>query len=310
MLIKDREPSQELVMLRGLKPRLHFTNEEKNYLDYKEKGFQGELAFDKLTEPLREKMVFLNDVTLKQNNNECQIDSMAIASNKLHTFEVKNFEGDYIIKENKWFSPNNIIVKNPLLQVQRTDALLTQLLRDKGFRHTVESHLIFVNPEFHLYDIPSSLPIVYPTQLNRFMEKLNNEPVKITPSDMKLAQTLLSLHINESTYSNLPHYDYQTLQKGIACPRCLKLYSPPKYTSFYCESCHLQERTEQAVLRSMAEFQLLFPSEKLTTNRLFDWCGVFKDKRTIRKVLQGNCQQQGHGVSSYFLGGLEIELGG
>ncbi|MGM0843724.1 MAG: nuclease-related domain-containing protein [Bacillota bacterium] len=300
MIIKDREPSQELMKLRALKQRLHFTNEEKSYHDYKEKGYEGELAFDKLAEPLTEKMVFLNDVTVEQNNTECQIDSMAITSNKLHTFEVKNFEGDYIIKENKWYSPNNILVKNPLLQVQRTDTLLTQLLREKGFRHTVQSHLIFINPEFHLYDIPSRLPIVYPAQLNRFIEKLNNEPVKITPSDKKLAETLLALHKNESSYSKLPHYDYHTLQKGTACPVCLKSYKPPIYNSFYCESCQLKETTEQAVLRNMEEFQLLFPSEKLTTNQLFEWCGVFKDKRTIRKVLKSNFQRQGHGVSSYF----------
>ncbi|MGD7024378.1 nuclease-related domain-containing protein [Rossellomorea vietnamensis] len=302
MIIKNREPSKELKKLRALKPRIGFTRETESYHEYLEKGFEGELTFDMRSKPISEKMLFLNDLSLKQNNSECQIDSVALAANKLHMFEIKNFEGDYSVKGDKWYSPSNKLVKNPLQQLERSDTLLNQLLNEKGFPHTVESHLIFIHPEFHLFNIPSHLPIIYFSQLNRFIKKKSELPLKITQTDNRLAETLLALHSDEDPQgnNNLPLYDYETLKKGIFCPKCQRVYGPPEYTSFYCIACKIKEGTKEAVLRSVEEFRLLFPERKITTQQIFEWCGVFKDQRRIRKILKENFKREGENSGTYF----------
>ncbi|MGM0843581.1 MAG: nuclease-related domain-containing protein [Bacillota bacterium] len=303
MIIKKREPSKELRKLRALRPRIRFGKETESYYQYKEKGFEGELIFDKRSERLTEKMLFLNDLSLIHNNNECQIDSIAIAANKLHMFEIKNFEGDYTVKDNKWFSPSNKIVKNPLQQLERADTMLNQLLREKGFSHTVESHLIFIHPEFHLFNIPSNLPIIYPAQIHRFIEKKNELPLKITQNDIKLGERLLTLHNDEDPHqkTNLPLYKYENVKKGVFCPQCQRMYEPPKYTSFHCKSCNKKEGTKEAVLRSIEEFRLLFPDRKITTHQIFEWCALFKDQRRIRKILIENFKREGENSGTFFV---------
>ena len=43
-----------------------------------------------------------------------------------------------------------------------------------------------------------------------------------------------------------------------------------------CETCGNVENWEVAVLRSVEEFKLLFPGRKITTNRVYEWCGGIK----------------------------------
>lgn len=298
--MKERDVPRELQVLRALRPRMDFSESEESYYQYKEKGYEGEVTFDKWAEPLKN-IIFLNDTNFNVNNNHFQTDSLGISPGTLHIFEVKNFEGDYTIKGDKWYSPKGNGIKNPLLQLEKTETLINQLVKNMGWRINVEPHLVFVHPEFHLYDVSSELPIVYPTQLGRFGEKmLQRCGSKPTRSEIQFAEKLLALLIEELPYTSVPDYKYGGLRKGIVCPFCGVFYGNPIYTTFYCKSCGFTEETTQAVLRSVKEFMVLFPEYKITTSRIFDWCKVFKDKRTIRAILMKNYRQKGRRSASHF----------
>ena len=58
----------------------------------------------------------------------------------------------------------------------------------------MEAHLVFINPEFALYQTPLDQPIILPNQLNRFMKKLNKTTSKLTSKHTQLAEKLISLH--------------------------------------------------------------------------------------------------------------------
>ncbi|WP_421385370.1 nuclease-related domain-containing protein [Bacillus salacetis] len=298
--MKERDVPKELQILRILRSRMNFNEEEESYYQYKEKGYEGEISFDKWAEPLKD-MIFLNDVNLSVNNNHFQNDSLGISAGTLHIFEVKNLEGDYTIdKEGKWRSPKGNIVKNPLLQLEKAETLMNQLLKNMGWRVKVEPHLVFVNPEFHLYNVPSHLPIIYPAQLLRFREKMLQRCSKPTRFEIQIAERLLSILIEEIPYSSVPDYTYDGLRKGIVCPGCQKFYNSPIYTTFYCDGCDYKEETTTAVLRSIKEFKVLFPTRHLTTNQVFDWCGIFRDKRTIRTILKKNFKHKGRSAASHY----------
>jgi hypothetical protein len=190
-------------------------------------------------------------------------------------------------------------IKNPLHQLQRNESLFRRLLQDLGFNISIEPYLIFVNPEFQLYQTPLNLPIIFPTQLNRFMDKMKKRPSKLKDSHSKLAKQLLSLHLKEIPYSRLPEYHYEKLEKGIACPLCHTFYKHFTKTTLQCTSCGGREEYSTAVLRSIKEFKLLYPKRKITTNQINEWCHIIKAKKTIRKILSKNFKLIGYGKSSF-----------
>ncbi|RIW29395.1 NERD domain-containing protein [Bacillus salacetis] len=278
---------------------MNFTEEEESYYQYKEKGYQGEVAFDKWAEPL-ESLIFLNDVNLNVNNSHFQNDSLGITSGILHIFEVKNLEGDYTIKNDKWHSPKGNAVKNPLLQLEKAETLITQLVKSMGWRIHVKPHLVFVHPEFHLYNVPANLPIIHPGQLGRFREKLQQQSAKPTRTEIQIAEKLCSLLMDELPYSSVPAFTYEGLRKGIVCPGCGGFYGA-FHKVFNCGYCGNRENCSDAVLRSIEEFKILFPESKMTTGGILEWCKVIKDDRTIRRILKGNFELTGHTKSAFYL---------
>jgi hypothetical protein len=299
LIFKKRNVPKELQLLRALRPRMNFTEEEESYYQYKEKGYLGEVNFDKWADPLKD-MIFLHDATFTVHNNHFQNDSLGITAGTLHIFEIKNFEGDYLIKKDKWHSPKGNAVKNPLLQLEKAETLINQLVKSMGWRIFVKPHLVFVHPEFHLYDVPSTLPIVYPSQLMRFREKLQQQSSKPTRPDIQLAEKLCSLLKDDLPYTSVPAFTYEGLRKGIVCPGCGVFYGSVQ-TTLICKNCGKREKCTEAVLRSVREFRLLFPNLKMTTNTIYNWCGTFKDIRTIQTVLRTNFTLKGHGKSAHYL---------
>jgi hypothetical protein len=288
LIMKERCESKELIMLRLLDARMFLPKEIKRVLVSSEKGYQGELRFDEWAHPLENKLVFVNDLLLEHQGSPFQIDSCAFASNTIFHFEVKNFEGDYRIKENIWFDPAGVEIKDPLLQMQRARSLIRQRIQKSGFDAKIESFLIFINPEFYLYNPPTDPSIVYFPQLNRFTNKFQYRLLKVGRDDIKLAEKLLSLNIGENPYTRLPVYEFDSLRKGILCPDCYNFYRTVSGRSLICRYCSHKESSVSAILRTVEEFRLLFPGEKVTTSRVHSLCGIIEDKRTIRKVLSTN----------------------
>ncbi|RXT08825.1 nuclease-related domain-containing protein [Ammoniphilus sp. CFH 90114] len=300
MIIKPRSESLELKMMRALYARMSFSAKEETYYLNLEKGYIGEKVFDKRLDDLSHERLILNDLLLEYNHTLFQIDSLLITSNTIYLFEVKNYEGDFYIEADRWYSLSKNEIKNPLLQLQRNESLFRRLLQDLGFTLPIESYLIFVNPEFQLYLAPQNLPIIFPTQLNRFISKLNKIPSKLKDTHSKLAEHLLSLHLDESPYNRLPEYHYSKLKKGIACPNCHKLFDTFIKKVLICHGCGFNEEFYPAVLRSIEEFRTLFPSSRITTNYIYEWCDIIKTKKTIRKLLSRNFKQIGYGKISYY----------
>jgi len=65
--------------------------------------------------------------------------------------------------------------------------------------------------------------------------------------------------------------------------------------------CEHKETIGDAVMRSVREFQLLFPNEKITTNVIYEWCGGVGSKRIIRKILKENFTIVGVHQWAYFI---------
>lgn len=301
-ILKQRLVPVTLKYMRSLNARLKLTDKERLYYSNLEKGYAGELIFDQLLlTNLSLNCLILNDVLLESNNNEFQNDTFLISQNTLYQFEVKNFEGDFYLERNKWYSFPKNNIKNPMLQLEKSETLIHQLVREHGFNFEIKPLLIFVNPGFHLYHAPSTLPIIYPTQLYRFIKKMNNIPANLTGRHYDFADKLLSLHLKESKNMKIPPYSFEQVGKGFLCGMCSSITTYLNGGFIICKKCGCMEEVDAAVLRAVDEFKFLFPNLLITTNIVHVWCGGVVSRKTIRRVLMKNFKLLGYAKSSHYV---------
>ncbi|MFL6560914.1 MAG: nuclease-related domain-containing protein [Bacillus sp. (in: firmicutes)] len=301
MAYKNRFASGELLILRILNRRMALTSEEQqNYLNL-EKGFKGETQFDELTERLQSPCIILNDLLLEVNGSKFQIDTTIIFQEAIYPFEVKNYEGDFIYTPDRLERISGKPYKNPLDQLKRTKFLLSQLLQNLGYNLPIEGSLVFINPEFTLYQAPPNESLVFPTQLNKLTRKLEMMPAKLTNRHFKIADKLVSLHQIESPYTRLRTYDYDQFKKGFTCIICDSFSIFVSGDNLVCNQCGHLEGVESAVLRNVEEIKLLFPNMRITTNCVYEWCGGVKSKKKIQRILSKNRKRIGKGKFSYYV---------
>jgi Nuclease-related domain len=301
MLLKPRPVPTELIILRSLNTRMFLTAKEKLHYSNLEKGYEGEVLFDQLIEKLQSEMLVLNDLFLEVNKSVFQIDTLTIAQESIYLIDVKNYEGDYYYESDTFYTQSGEDLKNPLHQLQRCETLLRQLLQNHGYKFPIKSYLVFINPEFTLYQAPRNLPIIYPTQVNRFLKKLKKEPAKLSTRHTKLADLLIAAHQIKSPYPWLPAYEYSQLKKGITCTSCHSFTITAGERKIVCAECGCQEEVSSAVLRLVQELKLLFPDIKITTNTVHEWFKVIESKKKINRILTQLFRREGHGKFSYYV---------
>lgn len=301
MFLKERSTPTELRYFRYLRARLTFSENEKQHYLNLEKGFEGERQFDCwIKKNLTADCLILNDLLLDHNRSLFQIDSLLMFQNVLYPIEIKNLQGDFYMDKQRWHYISGRESKNPLLQMQRAESLLRQWLQKYGFNYAMNARVVFVHPEFYLYNASSHLPLIFPNQLPRFSKQLNDTPSKTSQKHKKLAELLLSKHIRESPNIRIPDYEYHQLKKGVVCIKC-SAFLTYKISHWLCSACGCREKYNDAVLRSVNEFKFLFPARKITTKAIYDWCAIKGDQRKIRFILLKHYDRVGYGSSSHFV---------
>lgn len=209
MLVKTRCEPAELKLLRYLNRRKTLSEKDKNYYLNLEKGLFGEKMFDEWIQTnLSKDWLVLHDLLLEYNYTVFQIDSLIISPEVFYLFEVKNYEGDFYFNGERWYPISKAEIKNPIQQLSRNESFFRRLLQDLGYKTSTEAKIIFINPEFYLYQAPLNTPIIFSSQLNRFANTLNMNTFEIKVRQLKLAEKLVTLHLKKSAYNRLPDYSY------------------------------------------------------------------------------------------------------
>lgn len=282
---KSRTESTELQILWILSRRKDLSEKDLRYYSNLKKGYEGERMFDRLTEKLQCECIILNDL-LQVNNTTFQIDTLLILSDALYLYEVKNYDGDYFLESDRFYKKPKSEYSNPLHQLERNESLLRQLLNNLGFKIPIEGSVVFINPEFTLYQAPLDKPFIFPTQLNRYFKNLDAAPSKLTGKHKILADKLIAKHIDQSPYMQLPPYDFQQLKKGLICAKCASYSIIVEGKEISCKKCSYIESASLAVLRNALEYKLLFPNQKMTTNIIHEWCHGIVSKKRIGNILR------------------------
>ncbi|WP_423799488.1 nuclease-related domain-containing protein [Neobacillus sp. SAB-20_R2A] len=298
---KSRGVPKELLMLRALNPRMALADTDRRKYYTLEKGYQGELMFDAISEGLKNNCIVLNDLLFKLKGKYFQIDTIIIFQKTIYLIDVKNFEGDYIYKSDPdRFCKNDTEIDDPILQLLKAESKLRQLLEEYRFNLPVESYVVHISPTFTLYNAPQNNHVILSTQLNRFIRKLENIPSNLNGGHERLADLLISLDQGDYPNATKPAYRYEELIKGPYCSNCNSFSVSVGERKMVCNACGCEEKLESAVLRCVRELRLLFPERKISTNLVFEWCGKKIDKRKIRRILQKHFTTRGKVKYSYY----------
>lgn len=295
MLYKSRIMPRELKVYQCLNSRVKLSEKERKHLYNLRKGYEGEVQFDSLTSTLQSECLILNDLLLLQNRNTFQIDTLIIAPDTVYLFETKNFDGDYFYDSDRLYTqiPPQSEVTNPLIQLNRTESLLRQLLQNLGCNLPIQALIVFINPKFTLYQAPINKPFLFPGQIDRYLQRFKLNSPKLNNNHHILANQLSSLHIQEAPFHLPPNYQFHELRKGCTCIKCGAYEMSVMATKCICNSCGEKEISESLIMRNVRELTMLFPEKKITTNNIFEWCGEVLPKRTISRTLKRHMQCKG-----------------
>ncbi|MBM7653833.1 hypothetical protein [Neobacillus cucumis] len=197
---------------------------------------------------------------------------------------MKNFEGDFCLEKDRFYAvKSGREYKNPITQLSKCASQFRQLLHDLKLYYPASASVILINPEFTLYNAQVDHPIILPNQVNRFLKSINSTSSKLNDGHKKLAKQLLSLHQAKNPYSQVPNYQYKQMKREMYCKFCSSFLVSLQNHIFVCGKSGGHETVEDAILRNVKEFQLLFPEQKITT---YEWCNVDLSKRTFCRVLK------------------------
>lgn len=289
-------------VLQCLLPRNVLSSHEKQQLDNRLKGFQGEELFAELLQRnSAENQLILHNLRLESNDTEFEMDCLVLQNEVIHLFEVKNYEGDFLYDDGKWFVVHNKKeISDPLAQLQRSEMLLKQILQRLNLNIPVQGYVVFVHPNFQLYQAPLGKNIIYPAQLERFLKKFSAHNAPLQHWHQNVMNRLSAMHVANSRHTHLPDYDFPTLRKGVFCQNCSAILSRSGRDFLHCQSCNIMESLEEGILRMTKEFAVLFPNKKITTRKIFTWCGEIVSMKVIRRILQKHLEVQGNSKGVYF----------
>ena len=304
-----REKTQEQQWLETLQYRQELTDEQMKQLTRDEKGFKGECYFDQLFDLFGPAdSIFLDDLNLDQEGSVTQIDKLFLSGDTLYLVDMKNYTGKYALKNGLWYWNDQKLENNILYQIQRAQAILESILREKNLDLEVKIALVFVNRNCEL-QLPEKLPetILTEHQLplwlrakkfyvhDRFQKELEQHFLEIIKEKHVPAQAL---------DDTIDIKEIKNLQAGVCCEECHQFGMIEKYHSFVCKNCGHEESKERAITRSICDFGVIFHQEELKIGNLCVFLGEDGNRNYIRSILVKHFEKmdnKGRGASYFNL---------
>lgn len=300
MAYKERTQAKMHRIYQVLDCRMGLSAEGKQELWAMDRGLEGEFGWDGHTEKLRGGSLILNDVHLRNRYAKFQMDTVLVTGGPLYLIEVKNFEGEYQWGETKLIKWNGTKIANPLLKLEENKVKLELFLERSGFPKEVAARIVYINPSFHM-PVPEGQKqhLLYP-QIRRFLQEVERNDCPLTEKDRRLAQLLKEQHYGDYVDDSLPAYTYAQLKKGITCPKCSSLRTLLEGKMLCCSFCWGKSVARLAIKGSVDQFKLLFPTERVTTRRMQEWCAC-EDRFRIYRTLQEYWTPVGAGPHRFYV---------
>src|SRR5699024_3450823 len=169
--------NRKVTHLERLEKRYELDSEQQVQLDKEKKGRMGEYKLKSVIEnKLKTEITENSNYRVKLKGRECKIDFLILLNQSCIIIEVKNYYGDFEIRQDGFYRLNPLRkIKHPFSQVERAEIMLHSHLKRLNLNLNIKYYVVFVNEQFSLYCLTRDMPVVMASQLNRFLDSLNEE---------------------------------------------------------------------------------------------------------------------------------------
>lgn len=232
---------------------------------------------------------------------EFEVDCILLTTDTIFLLEVKNYSGDFYVENGKIsILQTRAEIFNPVSQLDRTELLFKRLLNELHIKMKVVSYVVFINYNFMLYGASTHQPIIFPSQIKRFLQKINTNAPALHKESYHIANTLIERRKTKSFFERLPNYHISRLKQGVFCWYCFKKLNRKSRSSFKCTRCDNVYAIEDVINHAIAQFHLLFPDKKITNKKISAWCGHVLSRDYLRRILNKNFKVIEKGSHTYY----------
>ncbi len=302
-----REPTR-LDVLREMNKRHALEHHEilKNEWLRLEKGWAGEkILLEYLENYGQEHWKVLKNVWLNYYG-EFECDLILFTQAGLYHFEVKNYTGHFEFKDNQCQYNGRAQGGNPISQTQKATTNLRIILKELPHPPSLQGALTFVGVDNQvlIHDELTNIDIVSRNELREYIWKIVQQERNYRGYPMNIHAILEKLNTYEKNNSfvpeALPGKAAHHIKKGICCSRCGNFDLKFQNSYIVC-SCGVHESREEAIVRTICEYGVIYNKKNLTTTELTDFFGGDISYSTVYRYLNKHFERIGASSNTAYL---------
>lgn len=293
-----RRKSHELQWLELLFNRSGLNEAEIKQYQKLQRGFQGEVEFDKIFDLIfGDRISFIDDLTLRHKQHTVQLDKLFCINGTLYIVDMKNYRGHYIYEKSTWKAGHSILSHDILEQLRRAVRIVEAILFEANINVKVQGVLVFMNPEstIEIREMVKEKTVLYGDTLSWFLELRNSLSPTGNTDWIKLMRTFeIDGYKTKKTCSQ---EQFERLTKGIMCHRCGQFDMKERKYTIVCSACGSVEVKETAYVRTICEYGLLMHDKNIRKRELKKFIGESQDnylKMILGKHLKKETKQSGY----------------
>jgi len=271
-----------------------------------EKGFEGEKILLEYLEDYGEKhWKILKNVWLNYYGEfECDVILMTQAS--IYKFEVKNYTGRFDYKNNQCLYNGKVGGANPIAQAQKATTNLNAILIELPNPPKLQGVLAFVgaNNRVRIHDEVSGIRVLPLDELREYIWNIAQEERNYPGYPINTQAILDKIGEYEKNNSfvpeELPGKTAKNIRKGIRCSRCGK-YDLITSKSYISCPCGMHESREEAIVRTICEYGVIYNQKNFTTTEVTDFFGGDISYSTVYRYLNKHFVKIGASSSTEYI---------
>lgn len=293
MIAKYHETNDKLLLLHELQGRIRLSRSDNETLLRYLSGLEGEHKFLDVMGEI-DGVVILWDIYLEDYS--AQFDFLVLAGRYVFHFDVKHYRGVYAYKDGLFVSVNGRVNKRLMMLLTGSEAGLKQFLLNHGFHYKVTSRVVFMNESFQLIGDTDKYILFY-YDLGRVVDYLKGS-AGICEDMMRLSETLIAHHGEDSKFYNTDDYDIDSVRLGLRCPKCRRvgMMRDSKGHKYQCRCGHrVSNREAVDIVYRMLELFRVDKIRKCDLNRHLEM-----PNRTLQRILSKHYIKKGINRGIYY----------
>jgi len=251
-----------------------------------QRGFDGEIELDRFVDQYGgDGWRVYRDIWLACGGIT-QVDTMIVTSGGIYVCDAKNYSGEYVYAEGKWYAGGRLLNRDIFVQLKRSMEKVDDMCARIGPDIMAEGAVVFVNEHFEL-EMKSPAPgrVVTRNRIRKYMMEVDE--AAFGRFHVERLCRMIEKYMIENPY-NPPVCDaemYSMMAKGVNCAGCGSYGVAVGRLFIRCVNCGYCEGKEKSVLRTICEYGVLMHDHELKLQDVYDFMAGEVEKRYIRSIL-------------------------